>query len=1042
MTGPMRGESTQLGDYRLEGELGRGAFGVVHAAVHRSTGAPVAIKELTAGAPDAWEAEVRALARLDHPGILRILDVGQLGMDGERRPWFAMERVDGGSLQDRLGQRDWATVRRWLLEVLDALGHAHAVGLVHRDIKPTNVLLRRDRALLADFGLAMTLDAVHARRAGTPGFMAPEQGRGDWRRFGPWTDLYAVGGLCLALLGAVEGPEDRGTVQAPGGLAGWLARTLAPEPADRWVCAADAAEALRSLGDAVELSIGAVGAPLPEATWETGLGEVVAVQALPETPCPRSVAPFPQPWVRRDPELGERGAVALFGLRDPALVGREALQEALGARLAAVHRGQGPRVVGLRGGSGVGKSRLARWVVRRARSSGAAHGWVVRHGAEPGERALDRTVRGWLRADGVHDVVAHGEGLDLPPGPEVWRRAGRFLAAERTPDRRAHLGALLRALTEDRPLVVVVDDAQWAAETLDALVPVLPERVLLVLTAQDEATDADTRARLETVCDDWLEVGPLTPGDLHGLLGASLPLGAELAATLVARTGGNPLHALQLLHDARDRGLLEQRAHGGLGLRAGAEAALPTDLAVLWQERVTRAVPEEALPALRVAALLHPEIGDGPWREACAALGILVPDGLVGRLADRRLGERDLVRPDTWRLAHGMVAEAVLRGVAPAERARLNRAVAAVVSDPFAQAHHWIAGGEPARVPALLREPSRQATERADKHGVARCVALLDRVVAAGVEIAPTDVLRRDLLRAHLHQLDGERSEARRLGGVVEHRARALGDFRSLSLSLSLQGMCARADGAFERAEALFEEAVVHGQADGDRGRINLHVHLAHLYLAWGRPDRAQGALDAARSLPDGRPEDRVAIHHAACLLAVSTGQLERAREEGEQTLALARTHDLPVLEGQAHNRLGVVAHFDGRLDDAARHYEASRTISAASGFDTQAPDVNLAVVDVDRERFDAALERLDRLLEAPGLTRGTVLNAEAARLVALVAREDWLAVDQALERLGRRRSVGALGIGPERLLGVAAGRAEAAGQGRRAAQARSLIGR
>ncbi|MCA9573538.1 MAG: serine/threonine protein kinase, partial [Myxococcales bacterium] len=190
----------------------QGGMAAVWRAIHPETRTRVAIKVLTGeashadGPMRALRREARAVARLDHPGVIRILDTGTVP-DGvpdlpAGSPWLAMEHASGGTLSS-LGTLPWPDLRSVLLGILDALAHAHARGLVHRDLKPGNVLLCSERdsrpgLKLSDFGIATVVD-WHVRTgslavvAGTLHYMAPEQLTASWRDYGPWTDLYGLG---------------------------------------------------------------------------------------------------------------------------------------------------------------------------------------------------------------------------------------------------------------------------------------------------------------------------------------------------------------------------------------------------------------------------------------------------------------------------------------------------------------------------------------------------------------------------------------------------------------------------------------------------------------------------------------------------------------------------------------------------------------------------------------------------------------------------------------------------------------------------------
>ncbi|MFO0959537.1 MAG: serine/threonine-protein kinase [Isosphaeraceae bacterium] len=197
--------------YELEGILGRGGMGVVHRARHVGLDRRVALKMIAAGRDaspmqvDRFRREVEAVARLSHPGIVPIYDVGV--RDGV--PFYTMELLDGGSLAERLAGKPLPLAEATaLLEGLArAVDHAHRQGIVHRDLKPSNILFGADgHARVADFGLAKRLDADpdDATRSsfllGTPSYMAPEQASGRPGEVGPSADIHALGAILFECL--------------------------------------------------------------------------------------------------------------------------------------------------------------------------------------------------------------------------------------------------------------------------------------------------------------------------------------------------------------------------------------------------------------------------------------------------------------------------------------------------------------------------------------------------------------------------------------------------------------------------------------------------------------------------------------------------------------------------------------------------------------------------------------------------------------------------------------------------------------------------
>lgn len=214
------GEGRLLGGrYRLQGVLGRGGMGIVWRAVDEVLGRDVAVKEVLIPRgleDDAREIlhkrmlrEARAAARLSHPGIVTVHDVVEV--DGS--PWIVMEFVEARTLQDIVdedGPLPPGQVAEIGRQLLGALRTAHLAGILHRDVKPANVMLSDERAVLTDFGIAHVEGDVSLTQTGivmgSPAYIAPERAQGD--RPGPPADLWALG---ATLYMAVEGnpPHDR-----------------------------------------------------------------------------------------------------------------------------------------------------------------------------------------------------------------------------------------------------------------------------------------------------------------------------------------------------------------------------------------------------------------------------------------------------------------------------------------------------------------------------------------------------------------------------------------------------------------------------------------------------------------------------------------------------------------------------------------------------------------------------------------------------------------------------------------------------------------
>ncbi|HSD89835.1 MAG TPA: serine/threonine-protein kinase [Kofleriaceae bacterium] len=257
--------------YEILASAGRGGMGHVYRARHTTLHKDVALKILGADVTGDFEVrfarEARAVARLDHPNCLRVLDHGHA--DGLQ--YLVMEHLDGETLLSKLKEGPLPTSRALSItrQLLLALAHAHAQGIIHRDVKPENVMLVKagTRAVLIDFGLASIADeaALTAKGMclGSPSYLAPERLLGqphDTR-----TDLYAVGVILYEMVAGIrpfagDSPEETMRLaihrpprplravrrNVPSALDRVIRRALAKDPARRF---ADAEEMLLALGD-------------------------------------------------------------------------------------------------------------------------------------------------------------------------------------------------------------------------------------------------------------------------------------------------------------------------------------------------------------------------------------------------------------------------------------------------------------------------------------------------------------------------------------------------------------------------------------------------------------------------------------------------------------------------------------------------------------------------------------------------------------------------------------------------------------------------
>jgi DNA-binding beta-propeller fold protein YncE len=246
-----------LAGYRIDALIARGGMGVVYRATQLALERPVALKVIAQelagkeGFRERFLRESRLAAGLDHPGVVPVYDARE--EDGELI--VAMRLVEGGDLRQLIGREGPLPPPRavgLLGQVAEALDAAHAAGIVHRDVKPHNILVEGDRAYLSDFGLAKAIegtgDAGSASVVGTVEYMAPEQWRGE--KVGPSADVYSLGCVLYEALTGIPpfARKDADTEpEVPKGIEAVIERAVAKDPDDRYRTAGEliAAAAVR-----------------------------------------------------------------------------------------------------------------------------------------------------------------------------------------------------------------------------------------------------------------------------------------------------------------------------------------------------------------------------------------------------------------------------------------------------------------------------------------------------------------------------------------------------------------------------------------------------------------------------------------------------------------------------------------------------------------------------------------------------------------------------------------------------------------------------
>lgn len=1029
-----------VGPFLLGQPLGRGGMGTVYRGRHEASGLPVAIK-VVRGSSDprflaAFEREVEAVAALDHPAVVRVFDHGTIGTATARAsggrlqagvPYLAMEHAGAGSLLPA-SQRSWTQARATLLRILDALAHAHARGVIHRDLKPQNLLVAHRRDLypglkLADFGLAHPLDADGplAAGAGTPCYMAPEQVARRWRDFGPHTDLYALGALAWELVTGLPpftGEDVAGIVRqqlqapvpplrprfgVPDGLEELLGTLLTKDPRHRPDSAAAVARSLLGLGDATgeqdfapphhddRSTLLFTLVPLEgdsELTEEVPLEDAPVVGVVePPRPAARDVGDWREREPDRPPELLGVG-LGLFALRPPPFVGRDEERDRLWTELRRVCVDGTTRVVVLEGPPGVGKSRLAAWLGHRAAELGAAGVWRAAHAegaAHQGalEAMMERVVR----------VVG------LPPA-EASARAARFgdpeevvaLATGHAADPVAVACRAIRDHAGARPLIVWLDDAHHEpaalqlAEQLLAADLASPRPVLAVLTVDSDGlvdrpliqrAVAQLSARTGAL---RLAVDALDPEQIRRLVRQTLGLDLPLISRVVDRSGGNPRLALGILRDWVDRGLLVPTSTG-FDLTATDVDGSPGDLREVWARRVAPTLTRmsaQGRTAAAVAAALGRAFAWSEWRAACRAFGVPPDPRALSELARRGLLVREA---DSGRFVDEVVRRLVLDGH---ETPALHLACAAAVPS---EAHerlglHLAAGGRHEQAYAPLFEGVSARMHAEDYGGGLRLLDVAASALrAAGVDaedprwgkLASAQVLCRynawDLERALEEGLTALQ-RAPRVEAWVPYRVRLLHG----------ASVCAFRLGRLDEAWAWSKEAL---QLGPDLPmKVNLLRSLAHIAQARGELRRARRLTAAygALAVQRGDLSMQSSAENDLGALATRLGDPAAAERHLRQAIALCeQTGDRDIVIGLC-NLAGMLVG-DGRDEEAhALALDAlARARDGISAFHLAAATVvtlRTAVAVGDAAVWQALLPRVGPLLRAARLVDRSIAEA------------------------------------------------------------------
>ncbi len=931
------------GRYGLLKKLGRGGMGEVFLAVDLDSGAEVALKRLTAAASGhgTLRAEFEALARVQHPSVVRVVE---LGFDFEGTPFLVMDYVPGWPADQVVRPGDWNALAAVAARVAGGLEALHAAGVAHGDLKPANVLVGAPGAdglpsdvRLVDFGLAALAGSGAEGSRGTPGFTAPEVVAG-----GPAdapADLYAFGATLFALAGGRPpfeapdptavlarqraGPPSALPLEEAGVPAGWvrlILQCLAPSPAERPRGATEIRKTLEALA--------------PQA--RRPLSERLATQVL--IGREREIARIERAWRRA--EEGTR-TVLVTG---ESGIGKSALLDAFAFRGALAGR----CVIRVSVASAAEPAAAWRAIARRTASEArvdwrelpaAARAALEDHAPEPGEAALAEVsgrMAEWIRAIAARSgapcvLLDDADALD-PASLRALRRSmlggasasvlwvlARRLDRGPLPDEERLLvgaGAWERLPLEplDRDSIARFAASRLAAEPPAELVEFLWHRAAghagLTVEAMRAAADAGA-----------LRDGALgVEADAAAL--SALPMLADFEATRLGRLNG-----------------LSEAARAGARLLAA--RGVPLDAAAL--RRIEPRLTEDALEALRDQGLAGRD-DQGAWSLLPPALGARVieetPPAALREIHSAILAAGSLTPRETFVHRRGVgdrtgaleAAEAAF-AASPDPALAAEAAALAAPGDRAAEASWldraarlWMDQGRYSKAAPLLEralESGADPAGRSDRWGrLTTC--LLRNGDLAGVERAAAEARREPLTDAAIALV--RTNEAARLLALGRTEdalaaardavdiARRAGDHRALGAATQTEGACLSLLGRNREAQLCAERAAEdYRRAGDDRGALRTECFRASLIWKTGKPRDAASlfrtTLDAARST-----HSRLVIEESSTLLSgvlVTLGSWREARDFQSQALRCA------LEDGRAYHSalaMGNLAQLDGLM--------------------------------------------------------------------------------------------------------------------------------
>ena len=709
-------EHLQNGRYAVLKKLGEGGKGVVYKARDTVLNRVVAIKMLKSAvsgeeAYSRFMTEAQAVAKLNHPNIVSIHDIGK---EGEKQ-FFVLEFVDGMSLRDLMrtypeGKCDFQTVLRMGMDICGALQYAHSQGVLHRDIKPENILVTEEgTAKLMDFGLAKMLGEPSITQegviVGTVAYVAPEIALG--KSADARSDLYSFGAV---LYEAVTGRppfsgEDpvkiifshihdypisptRLNPKVSPALAECIMKLLEKEPGKRYQSAEDMLKVLREIAEGF-------------------LREMLVPSRKQGV-----IVPSPHPIVTKEVQLIDR-------VEEMSLL-REAVDRAV--------RGEGGLAF-LYGEAGIGKTRLTRELGAYAR----LRGMQVLYGRCPALFRMDgvppyilwnEVIKDYLQVctpEQLYKVIGYYPGEVCKLVPEVKQKLGTIpqslpISPEHERDRLFEaVSQFITNISKEAPLLVVLDDLQWTDQSSLLLLHYLARGVyreqLLLLGAYRD-TDIDERHPLFPVLTELNRERLLQSAQLKRMsfdevsemikrLLEQDDVSREFCELVYEKTRGNPFFVEEVVKSLKEEGVI-YREENKYKIKEVSEIEFPKTVKGVVKARISR-LDEECQNVLTLASFIG---NDFTFEALCGVTGVEESKLLeiIEKILKTGLFKHRVIHgEDVCFFADIIVRDVVYEEVSPFRRKKLHNVVGCALEKVYAKkidehlgelAYHFLEGGD------------------------------------------------------------------------------------------------------------------------------------------------------------------------------------------------------------------------------------------------------------------------------------------------------------------------------------------------------------